>query len=152
MFRLDPTPKVFLAGGITDCPDWQENAKGALLKLGYTVFNPRRASFPIDDPTAAQEQIEWEYDGLKYADVILFWFPEGAIQPIALFELGRWSPAKMGKLIAVGCDPNYERRQDVEIQMSLVGIEVKHTLDNTIRNVMKLIAPPKPLTLEPRSV
>lgn len=106
---------VFLAGGITGCPDWQSEA--AKLLPGATVFNPRRADFPIGDPTAGPDQIRWEFRHLDRADVILFWFPKGAIQPIALYELGRH--AALGANIVVGADPEYERRLDVVVQISL---------------------------------
>ncbi|WP_443041424.1 nucleoside 2-deoxyribosyltransferase domain-containing protein [Streptomyces sp. B21-083] len=37
---------------------------------------------------AAREQTAWEYEHLRIADVILFWFRAEAVQPIALYELG----------------------------------------------------------------
>lgn len=150
--------KVFLAGGITDCPDWQAEAvrlfdaydgepeagrlpasweRIQLAHLGPSdtvelggfarpvstelmVLSPRRANFPIHDPAAAAEQIEWEYQALRAADVVLFWFPKStSAQPIALFELGAHS-ANPVKRIVVGADPAYSRRQDVEIQLRLV--------------------------------
>jgi len=112
-------PHLFLAGGITGCPDWQHQVSHALVTRGFkgTILNPRRANFPIEDPSAAKEQITWEYEALRLADVILFWFPKEQIQPIALFELGRWSFS--GKRLVVGRDPEYPRRQDIDIQMEL---------------------------------
>lgn len=120
----EPGPAVFLAGGITGCPDWQTEAAALLADWPVAVFNPRRANFPIHDPAAAEGQIRWEFEHLKRANVVLFWFPDSGsiVQPIALFELGAHAAA--GKTIAVGCDPNYVRRADVVYQLALVRPEV----------------------------
>lgn len=113
----DPKPAVFLAGGITGCPDWQAEAYDALAHLPIAVLNPRRADFPIHDPNAAPAQIGWEYRHLRRADVVAFWFPDSGpvVQPIALYELG--AHAASGKPIAVGTDPGYVRRSDVVLQL-----------------------------------
>ena len=111
-------PTVFLAGGITDCPDWQQEAVGILAHTDLALLNPRRRNFPIHDPLAAFEQIEWEFEALNDADVILFWFAASrSVQPIALYELGRH--AVRNTRLIVGADPGYPRRQDVEIQLRL---------------------------------
>jgi hypothetical protein len=139
---IDDAQSVFLAGGITGCPDWQAEVIYMLDEEGFdgTVYNPRRANFPIGDPTAASEQIAWEFAALERADVRLFWFaggervfPESAlrsageypgagarysspVQPIALYELGRWTALEAAPLV-VGADPNYARLIDVHEQM-----------------------------------
>lgn len=115
-----PRPWIFLAGGITGCPDWQRELASRLLRSCSsepTLLNPRREDFPIEDPNAAREQITWEFNWLNRADLISFWFAENEIQPIALYELGAW--AMTFKPIAVGVHPDYPRRQDVEVQLEL---------------------------------
>ena len=114
---------VFLAGGITRCPDWQQEMRRILADFDLVVLNPRRKNFPIHDPGAAEEQIAWEYTHLRAADAILFWFPCETICPIVLYELGAWSMTN--KPIFVGVHPDYKRRQDVEIQTRLVRPEVE---------------------------
>lgn len=118
---------VFLAGGIQNTPDWQLEMRGLLADTNLVLFNPRRKNFPIDDPDAAQEQIEWEYRHLRIADEILFWFPCETLCPIVLFELGAWSMRlnRDRKRIYVGVHPDYSRRRDIEIQMKLVRPEVE---------------------------
>lgn len=114
---------VFLAGGITGCPDWQSEVikfYGSIENL--VLFNPRRKDFPMGDPNAALEQITWEHDYLRKADAILFWFPYETLCPIVLYELGAWSMTD--KPIFVGVHPEYQRRQDVEIQTGLARPEV----------------------------
>lgn len=70
-FEENGTIKLFLAGGITNCPDWQSEM---IEKLSFiknlTVFNPRRKNFPIHDPKASEEQITWEFNWLKNSDII----------------------------------------------------------------------------------
>jgi len=128
-------PSLFLAGGITDCSDWQAEARKRLAGSGFDLLNPRRANFPMDDPGAAEEQITWEHDHLRKADAILFWFPAGAVQPIALYELGAWSMT--GKPLFVGADPGYARRPDVEIQTKLArpGLPVVSDLGALVQQV-----------------
>lgn len=113
---------LFLAGGITGCPDWQTDVVRMLSDTSLIVFNPRRKDFPIHDPNAAEAQIRWEHQHLRRADAVLFWFPCETLCPIVLYELGAWSMTK--KPIFVGCHPQYQRKQDVIIQTSLERPEV----------------------------
>ncbi|MCC9711755.1 nucleoside 2-deoxyribosyltransferase domain-containing protein [Streptomyces sp. MNU76] len=66
------------------------------------VLNPRRDDFPACHVEAAREQTAWEYEHLRIADVILFWFCAEAVQPIALYELE--AQAARGTRLAVGRD------------------------------------------------
>ena len=114
---------VFLAGGITDCPDWQSEMVTLLKDIHVVLLNPRRKDFPIDDPNASKEQIRWEFEHLRKADVIIFWFPKESICPIALYELGAWCMTY--KPIFIGVDTSYQRRVDIEEQTSLVRPEIQ---------------------------
>lgn len=132
---------VFLAGGITDCPDWQAEAVAGLADLPIAILNPRRATFPIHDPGASAAQIAWEFEHLRRADAVLFWFPAGgaAVQPIALYELG--AHAATGKPMVVGADPGYPRSTDVVLQMGHVrpDLRVYASLMETIAAMRRLI-------------
>jgi len=121
---------LFLAGGITGCPDWQQEMRQRLEGTDWILLNPRRADFPIGDPNAALEQITWEYEYLRRATAILFWFPCETICPIVLYELGAWSMTF--KPLYVGVHPNYSRRQDVEIQTKLErpDVVIVYSLDD----------------------
>jgi hypothetical protein len=125
-------PSLFLAGGITGCSDWQQQAVAGLADLPLMLLNPRRTDFPISDPSAALAQIEWEHRHLHKADAILFWFPPETLCPITLYELGAWSMT--AKPIFVGVHPDYRRRQDVEIQTRLARPEVRiaYSLDEVL--------------------
>jgi hypothetical protein len=114
---------LYLAGGITGCPDWQQEIVHLLEKTDLVLLNPRRKHFPIDDPTAAESQIRWEHKHLRMADEILLWFPCETLCPIALYELGAWSMTDV--LIYVGVHPDYRRRMDIEIQTKLTRPNIK---------------------------
>lgn len=111
------TNKLFLAGGITGCRDWQKEVIAGLTDLNIVIFNPRRANFPIDDPTAAEAQIRWEAERMEEAHIISFWFCKETLCPIVLFELGHWIYSE--KIVIIGMDKEYQRRQDVEIQTNI---------------------------------
>lgn len=140
-------PSVFLAGGITDCRDWQNSATKMLTatfgRYGdeNVIFNPRRENFPIDDPSASDAQIAWEFRHLARAEVVLFWFDSGpSNQPIALYELGRH--AALGRRLAVGCDPGYLRKTDVTVQMQLArpDLPVFDSLPKTCEHAFTLLS------------
>ncbi len=132
--RLTET-QVFMAGGITNCWDWQQVMRKLLKDTELTLINPRRKDFPIGDPDAAQEQISWEFSALRLCDAILFWFPRETLCPIVLYELGAWTMQE--KPIFIGCHPEYERIQDVIIQTELArpGLVVATTLNDLAQQV-----------------
>lgn len=129
-------PVVFLAGGITHCPDWQQEAARILLADRLVVLNPRRKHFDLGDANAWQEQVAWEHYHLHLPNVVtMFWFPACdpalTVQPIALFELGQ--ALGEGRQIAVGADPGYPRRRDVEMLMAHNSpLRVQETLTSTL--------------------
>ncbi len=127
---------VFLAGGITNCPDWQSYVAEKLKGLPIAVFNPRRKSYP-QDKKYIFEQIEWEHQRLREADILAFWFSEGSLNPIVLFELG--SALERDKPIIVGVHPDYPRKTDVEIQTKLErpNINIFSDLDSFAAEIIK---------------
>ena len=134
-----PGKSIFLAGGITGCPNWQAEVVKLLEGSILTLFNPRRAKFPIDDSSASEFQIKWEYDHLRKASAILFWFPCETLCPIVLYELGAWSMTD--KPIFVGIHPEYQRRQDVELQTRLVrpALQVVYSIKDLAAQVLQAV-------------
>lgn len=135
-------PAVFLAGGITDCPDWQAHAARLLATNApdVTVLNPRRADFPIGDPDAAPAQIAWEFRHLRRATVVLFWLAAGpSPQPIALYELGRH--AALCRPLAVGVESGYPRAIDVCHQLAHArpDVSVYGSLWRTCQEALNLV-------------
>lgn len=118
-----PEKSLFMAGGISGCPDWQTEFIERLKDNDGLLFNPRRANFDINDPSAAEIQIQWEHYHLRRARAVSFWFPHETLCPIVLFELGAWSMTD--KPIFVGCHPLYKRRYDVVMQLKLSRPKVR---------------------------
>lgn len=115
-------PALFLAGGISNCPDWQATLRPLLADSVWVLLNPRRTDFPMHDPHAAAEQIEWEFQHLRLASAVLFWFPCETLCPITLYELGAWSMTS--KPLFIGTHPTYQRRPDVLIQTRLARPDI----------------------------
>lgn len=128
----------FLAGGITNCKDWQNDVisylqgmwhvremAGCKLKKDLVLFNPRRENFPIKDPTASEKQIEWEYKALEACDIFSMFFCAGeSDQPICMYELGR-NLVRMNEKFGIDAhnvitvEDGYKRAKDVDIQVGL---------------------------------
>lgn len=138
-------PSLFMAGGISNCPDWQVEIADKLDNEELIVFNPRRDDFDILDPAMEKEQIQWEHRYLREANAVLFWFPSETLCPITLFELGvtlervnlMWTD--IPQRIFIGTDPKYKRRRNVEIQTSLVlpGINIVDSIDELVSQVKR---------------
>lgn len=138
------SPTVFLAGGITDVEDWQAPATETLLEEHptITVFNPRRADFPIEDPSAGFGQVAWEQHWLHKVDLTLFWFPKsapGRPQPIAQFELGQALGER--RRIVVGAEYGYPRVADVRwlCHLNRPDLTVHDSLDATVKAALHTI-------------
>jgi len=131
---------IFLAGGISNCPDWQKEAVQLLDGSDIIAVNPRRSVDMLKDDDAAAKQIAWEYDALRKCEVTLFWFPEETLCPITLFELG--AALERTDKVAVGCHPNYARKFDVIHQVLLRRPEmhVHAHLNYTMANAIKLLS------------
>ena len=114
---------IFLAGGITECLNWQSELVKLLENENITLLNPRRKVFPVNNPNIDKEQITWEYHHLKKATAVSFWFPKETLCPITLYELGKQSAYE--KPLFIGVHPEYKRKSDVEIQTGLIRPEIK---------------------------
>jgi hypothetical protein len=115
---------VFMGGGISSCPDWQTEMKNLLEpNPKILLVNPRRSNFDVSNENMAVEQIHWEHDHLHNVNAIMFWFPKETLCPITLFELGVHA-SRHSNVIFVGCHPEYQRKLDVEVQLSLIRPDV----------------------------
>jgi hypothetical protein len=139
--QQDPRPFVFLGGGITNCPWWQDEVITDLEEYPFgTLLNPRRRDFPIDDPNAAQAQMLWEAGALHRSSIVSMWFCGGeSDQPICMYELGRHLyKHQLGRTrVVLGVDPEYKRAHDVELQTWLVdpNLEIADTLEEHAENI-----------------
>ena len=120
--------KVFLAGGITKCRDWQseviktiEESFGDLYDLSdLVIFNPRRDDFDVNKKDEEINQIKWEHNFLTKAHIVSFFFDASeSVQPITLYELGKWANKKTSVITVCR---GYKRENDVLIQTALDGL------------------------------
>lgn len=123
--------KCFLAGGITQCENWQEeviellSAESNLDNL--VVYNPRRKNFDVFDSAKAQEQIVWEFMQLEKMDIFSMYFCNSpSVQPICWYELGRnlvrmqqRFPNDWRTRIGITIESDYSREFDVRMQSLL---------------------------------
>lgn len=130
--------KVFLAGGICKCIQWQKMVIDEFMKDGGEInidnftydglylLNPRRTDW-IEEPSAAERQIEWEFDMIDRCDAFTMYFAGGeSDQPICMYELGRnllrmqyKYPTTWMNRIVITCDSSYKRLNGVLIQTRL---------------------------------
>jgi hypothetical protein len=137
--------KLFIAGGIRNCPNWQNilidrlsNEQQIKDEIGYSnikiiIFNPRCKKIPNE-----KKQVKWEYDKLKQSDIISFWFSEGSVNPITLFEYGSYIDSTN---LIVGCHPKYERRRNVIIQTGLArpDIKINKNFENFYKEIVETL-------------
>jgi len=121
---------LFLAGGISNCSNWQSELVKMLDKEDMILINPRRKNFSVGDRKMEMDQIKWEHDHLIKSSAISFWFAQETLCPITLYELGKASSGR--KKIFIGVHPEYARKRDVEIQTGLIRpeINVVYSLDD----------------------
>lgn len=130
---LEYRKKVFLAGGITGCPDWQVVAIEMLADQDkLLVMNPRRDDFDVSDPSMTKYQVDWEFRHINYANHMLFWFPCDTLCPITLFELGKIVGAN--RHLVIGAHPGYKRRIDLIEQLSHTHPEL--TIHDTLKSTV----------------
>jgi hypothetical protein len=120
----DRIPTLFVAGGITGAPQWQDRFLSMLSGTRGIAFNPRRPEFDVREQDVARTQIIWEATYLAYANGVSFWFPKEVLCPITLYE-------SYIKHVFIGVHPDYQRRTDVEIQteLALPEVEIVHSLE-----------------------
>lgn len=129
---------VFLAGGISDCWNWQEAVINKLKEMeengcdmrSLVLFNPRRPSFDVDNPGDTREQIHWEIYWLTFCDIFSMYFCNSdSVQPICMYELGRnllyksytWgeNDAHYCDSVLISIEEGYKRTDDVLVQTEL---------------------------------
>ena len=112
---------VFIAGGISNCPDWQSEMVGLTNTAMHDVVNPRRVGGFDRTGDTAEEQITWEHRALGMVDSCIFWFPKETLCPITLFELGKMlhRSSQRDMRLAIGWHPDYQRAFDLRVQIDL---------------------------------
>jgi hypothetical protein len=135
---------VFLAGGISNCTDWQSELIELLLPFDITIFNPRRKFYDMADKNIEREQITWEFNAINTAEIFSIWFQASeSVQPISLYELGSNIHKKTIYRTIIGIEPGYKRETDVRIQMELICPTLSDSISNTLEshavNILKAL-------------
>lgn len=134
---------IFLAGTIDDGAsiNWQEKVIDKLKELDITLLNPRVEYWNNDikqsasDP-AFKRQVDWEQDGLKFADIIFMYFVGGSRSIISMSELGQYSNS--GKIIVVA-DNDYFKRGNIEVLSIRDGFHLFDNLEDGLELLIALV-------------
>lgn len=118
---------LFLAGGITNCKDWQNEVIKELVYDDVSIFNPRQEHFDVSNKRSSYKQIAWEYERLEQMDIFTMYFCNSdSDQPICMYELGRnivrmqnRFPNSWQERIVISVEDGYRRKEDVIIQVQL---------------------------------
>jgi len=111
----------------------------AFAHLPVTILNPHRPDWDdtwkqdISD-TRFKEQVDWELDMLKAADVIAMFFDPASLAPICMLELGLF--AGSGKMI-VACPEGFWKRGNVQVVCQRYDIELLDSLEALIERLME---------------
>lgn len=153
--ELPKFKSVFLAGGITNCKEWQKEVIENLKYEEYedvSLFNPRQEHFDVSDKSASYKQILWEFERLEKMDIFsMYYCNDNSDQPICMYELGRnivrmqnRFPSDWEKRIVISVEDGYRRKADVLIQTELatlnkVFVDGNATPDLHSQYIMKAI-------------
>jgi hypothetical protein len=129
-------PTVFLAGGITDSPRWQDEAVAYFERTisGITICNPRRSEDFENSTVEYERQVTWELDHLLAADLALFWFPAAECR-ITRIELGL--VAGSGRPLVVGADPQFVNRRYLGLLTQRLRLPLYDRLDDLFEAARK---------------
>lgn len=140
----DKYTKVFLAGGITNCDNWQDKVIKEIIKLDdeltlppIAIYNPRQTAEMTDiDPV---KQIKWEHEYLNECDILSFFFcASESVQPITLYEFGKYFGRKPS---VATVEKGYKREKDVLVQTYLDNLWVNYLdKNNAIKEHVRGIA------------
>jgi len=115
--------RIFLAGGISNCPVWQDEIINLIDTDKHDVINPRRKNNFESYGDIAAEQIAWEHDAFTVINACVFWFPHETLCPVTLLEIGKQlsyiGQYNVIRPLIVGWHPEYKRAFDLEQQISL---------------------------------
>lgn len=135
--------KVFLAGPIQGAPEWQFQ----LPEIENVVYlSPRREKYPVPN-FDYNEQVEWETQALRSANIVLVWIPKEdesiagrSYAQTTRFEVGE--NLARGKNIILGIDESFPGRRYFECkakEYGVLGDKVFSTLDECIEQLRKCV-------------
>jgi len=151
--------KVFIAGSIEmgKSVDWQIefieklNKEPSLKKVNLVLFNPRRRDWNSSwkqeiNNAQFREQVEWELEAQKIANIIPMHFEPKSLAPITLMEFGLnvqfrcvalqidgWGfIPKLPSRLVVHCPKGFWRKGNIDIVCAKYRIKQVETLDDLV--------------------
>lgn len=150
---------IFLAGGITNCSNWQdsllENLKLILKEKEYfqnlIFINPKReSSILFINEEEIIKQIKWEYKYLNQCDIFTMFFDDTKLsdQPICFYELGKYVNQfqniyknNFEEHILISYKKGFRRTLDLKIQIDLASnSKIKPIEINEITEYSKIVS------------
>lgn len=138
-------PSIFLAGSIEmgKAVDWQTELTQSLSHKTVTILNPRRDDWDsswvqeMSNPKF-REQVEWELDALRKANLVVFYFDPKTMSPISLLELGLMAAEPM-KQVIVCCPKGFWRKGNVDIVSKKYKLQTVDSLEELKTRVLERI-------------
>jgi hypothetical protein len=135
---------IFLAGSIEMglAEKWQDKVVASLAHLDVCVLNPRRNDWDsswaqsINNPQF-YEQVTWELDGLRDADLVFFYFDPCTKSPITLMEIG--IAAQSHANVVVCCPKGFWRKGNVDILCKRFNISMVKTPGKLISHIPRYV-------------
>lgn len=137
---------VFLAGSIEmgKAEMWQERLAAEVADMDVVLYNPRRDDWDsswIQDPTPGtqfHEQVSWELEHIRKADLVVFYFDPNTQSPITLMELGYVIGS--GKQALVCCPDGYFRKGNVVITSELTRTPVYNNFEQLLTKMREVLS------------
>ncbi|MBS3146414.1 hypothetical protein J4471_01840 [Candidatus Woesearchaeota archaeon] len=142
---------IFLAGPITNAPDWQSDAMNFLSKSKKNIYvaSPRRN---LKEPDDLIKQVEWETYYLNKAaekGVILFWLAKPSkldssrcYGQTTRYEIGEWIKSNkiFGTKIVLGIEKGFGNESYIEYRVKKeTKIKINYDLKTTCKEALSLI-------------
>ncbi len=131
--------KLFLAGSIEmgRAEEWQNELIKELESFDFTILNPRRPDWDNSweqskDNPKFREQVQWELDALRCADIIAVYLSPGTVSPISLLETGLFLDS--GRTI-ICCPPGFARKGNIDITCENNGIPVHENWTDFVKAI-----------------
>lgn len=132
--------KIFLAGPIQGGPDWQNT----MPEIDDIVWlSPRRPVYPVPNFNYS-EQVQWETDALRMANIVIFWIPEPtedisgrSYAQTTRFELGE--NLARGKRIILGAYKDFPGRKYLVAKAEKYDNVVNNTVYGSLEEIMEVL-------------
>src|SRR5699024_4577969 len=119
--------------------NWQAEAIKLLANKDIVILNPRRLDWnpdwkPVSSDPHFREQVEWELNALKAADIIIMYLVPGSQSPISLLELGLYASSQKLRIV---CPEGFWRKGNVDIVAEQYDIPIYDSLNKALTDLRR---------------